>query len=141
VDLFGKNEGGDELGVGLVNDPSGDNEITPGSWIAIDATGIHATDYTISFNSVTGSDAWAVYGTNTAGSLGTEILSGADESDHSIATYAYYNVVATGGNVPLTKFDATAGVPEPSTWAMMGLGFLGLAFAGYRSRRATAAFA
>lgn len=27
-------------------------------------------------------------------------------------------------------------VPEPSTWAMMGLGFLGLAFAGYRGRRA-----
>ncbi len=26
-------------------------------------------------------------------------------------------------------------VPEPSTWAMMGLGFAGLAFAGYRSRR------
>jgi hypothetical protein len=27
--------------------------------------------------------------------------------------------------------------PEPSTWAMMGLGFVGLAFAGYRTRRTT----
>jgi len=27
-------------------------------------------------------------------------------------------------------------VPEPSTWAMMGLGFAGLAFAGGRARRA-----
>jgi len=26
-------------------------------------------------------------------------------------------------------------VPEPSTWAMMVLGFLGLGFAGYRSAR------
>lgn len=31
-------------------------------------------------------------------------------------------------------------VPEPSTWAMMGLGFAGLAFAGFRSSRKTAAF-
>ncbi len=30
---------------------------------------------------------------------------------------------------------ATAGVPEPSTWAMMILGFLGLGFAGYRSSK------
>jgi len=32
-------------------------------------------------------------------------------------------------------------VPELSTWAMMGLGFAGLAFAGYRSSRKGAAFA
>jgi hypothetical protein len=30
-------------------------------------------------------------------------------------------------------------VPEPSTWAMMLLGFAGLGFAGYRSTRRTAA--
>ncbi len=36
----------------------------------------------------------------------------------------------------------TVAVPEPSTWAMMVLGFAGLGFAGYRaSRRATAAAA
>ena len=28
--------------------------------------------------------------------------------------------------------------PEPSTWAMMGLGFAGLAFAGYRARKSVA---
>jgi probable HAF family extracellular repeat protein len=32
-----------------------------------------------------------------------------------------------------TVFDAT---PEPSTWAMMLLGFAGLSFAGYRRARA-----
>jgi hypothetical protein len=32
-------------------------------------------------------------------------------------------------------------VPEASTWAMMGLGFAGLALAGYRSRRPAAAIA
>lgn len=34
-----------------------------------------------------------------------------------------------------------AGVPEPSTWAMMGLGFAGFAFASYRTRHATRAIA
>jgi hypothetical protein len=32
-------------------------------------------------------------------------------------------------------------VPEPSTWAMMVLGFAGLGFAGYRSPRKTASAA
>jgi Beta-1,3-glucanase/PEP-CTERM motif len=31
-----------------------------------------------------------------------------------------------------------APIPEPSTWVMMGLGFAGLAFAGYRAKRKTA---
>jgi hypothetical protein len=30
---------------------------------------------------------------------------------------------------------ATVAAPEPSTWTMMGLGFAGLGFAGYRARR------
>jgi hypothetical protein len=35
----------------------------------------------------------------------------------------------------------SSGVPEISTWTMMGLGFAGLAFAGYRSRRPATAIA
>ncbi len=31
------------------------------------------------------------------------------------------------------------GTPEASTWAMLMLGFAGLSFAGYRTRRAAAA--
>jgi hypothetical protein len=34
----------------------------------------------------------------------------------------------------------SAGVPEPSTWAMMLLGFAGLGFAGYRNIKAKALF-
>jgi hypothetical protein len=47
---------------------------------------------------------------------------------------------------PLTARDGLAEassitVPEPSTWSMMGLGFAGLAFAGYRARRSALAAA
>jgi hypothetical protein len=34
-----------------------------------------------------------------------------------------------------------AGVPEPSTWAMLMLGFAGLGFAGWRKVKGAAAFA
>jgi hypothetical protein len=50
-----------------------------------------------------------------------------------------------GGNpaadVAIATEVVTSGVPEPSTWAMMMLGFAGLGFAGYRKVRAKAAFA
>jgi hypothetical protein len=39
----------------------------------------------------------------------------------------------TGAN---QNFTLEIGVPEPSTWAMMLLGFAGFGFAGYRTRRA-----
>ena len=39
------------------------------------------------------------------------------------------------GYLALDAVSVSTAVPEPSTWAMMGLGFAGLAFAGYRTRR------
>ena len=37
-------------------------------------------------------------------------------------------------------FDALTAVPEPSTWAMMLIGFVGLGFAGYRKTRKPVSF-
>jgi hypothetical protein len=51
------------------------------------------------------------------------------------------------GNLPVPPFalvsdvSLTGGVPEPSTWAMMLIGFGGIGFAAYRSRRRVAAAA
>jgi hypothetical protein len=42
---------------------------------------------------------------------------------------------------PVQVGSISTGVPEPSTWAMMFLGFVGLGFAGYRSAKTRAAFA
>jgi hypothetical protein len=55
-----------------------------------------------------------------------------------------YSVLASCSDAGSSfKFSPLVGAPtptpEPSTWAMMLLGFAGLGFAGYRTSRRTAA--
>jgi hypothetical protein len=66
--------------------------------------------------------------------------------------YPLFTVWSSGGDAYAAAFTGNVGgteywnilgsaavsagaVPEPSTWAMMGIGFLGLAFAGFRQRK------
>jgi hypothetical protein len=42
---------------------------------------------------------------------------------------------ASGGNLVAGQFTIAAAVPEPSTWAMMLLGFAGLGFMAYRRKQ------
>jgi hypothetical protein len=52
-----------------------------------------------------------------------------------LADQKFGSVVFTTGSSDF-EFAVAGGVPEPSTWAMLGLGFAGLALTGYkRSRR------
>jgi hypothetical protein len=56
-------------------------------------------------------------------------------------TYAFTLVYGECCGLPAvleTDLPLVNGVPEPSTWAMMGLGFAGLGFAGFRRGRKTA---
>ena len=41
----------------------------------------------------------------------------------------------SSGVTTVESFPAATGAPEPSTWAMMAVGFAGLGFAGYRTSR------
>lgn len=153
TDLFGKNNGGDENGIGL--NGYTDNEINKGTdFIQLDMSNLllNATGASFFMNSTTNGEWWNVYGSNSAGSLGTYLFDGHDEGTthlHSLTnwgTYQYYDFVARGtcnsdgfsctaGNVLLGGLSVNGAVPEPSTWAMMLIGFGAMGFASRRRRR------
>ena len=140
--LFDKSNGGDENGLGLTDDPSTDNEITGANFVQIDTHGL-PTGSTFGFEmgSSTSLEEWRVFGSNTADSLGTTLVTGTDELvDHTLAGgFRYYDFEALGtlcapgsvdfcgsANVLVHDFAVTTAVPEPATWAMMLVGVGGL---------------
>lgn len=157
-DLYGKNFGGDEQGLGLAADPSGQNEIYvagtgSGAFIQLDVSGILDSVSMAQFfmGSTTLGEGWLVYGSNTDAcgiGCGSLLLSGNDElvlrplSDWG--TYSFYDFYATGtshnpgGNVLLGGLELTPSVPEPGTWGMMLLGFAGVGLVIRRSRKKVA---
>ncbi len=60
-------------------------------------------------------------------------LNSYDDSTVTIRTYGDPQVVFDASGVTI------AGIPEASTWALLGLGFAGLGFAGYRRTRSSLA--
>jgi hypothetical protein len=137
-------------GLGLAG-PSVDNEISGRGFIQLDLLALTAPplrnlDVSFSFNSVTSGDEWAVWVQKASGTHGeTPILTGTDEGIHFINTmcpngpsscgqWQFLDVGVVRGSVLLHTLDAEL-VPEPSTWAMMLLGFAGLGFVGYRQMK------
>jgi hypothetical protein len=140
--LFLKNTGGDELGLGLVDDPTGEHELSGTNIIQINFTAARTagvTGFDFMMDSSTPPDAWAVFGSNSATSLGVSVATGTDEAVHTLmgtnANFMFYNFEATAGDVLVASVSGVSAVPEPATWGMMLLGFLGLGFAFRQSRR------
>ena len=89
---------------------------------------VNGTDFTITFAGDTKND--------DIGSIGFDEL---NEPGFLVKSVSM-NLDATGAWNEVKEFDfsvrgAISTVPEPSTWAMMLLGFAGLGFAGYRKAR------
>jgi hypothetical protein len=130
--LFGKgavNGTGSEDGLGLTADPTGDNEIFPGTdFIQLSISGLSGP-ISISMGS-TGGDGWAVFGTNTAGSLAGAAQLAANGNDDGVevslpgaSSYLYLDVKATSNNVLIQDLVYTPhSVPEPGTLGIVGLG-------------------
>ena len=113
-------------------------------------------------SAVTFSDPIQVFSNQSSTAVGFEDLSSDDILDSVSASFASYDLKTsigpivgssefdpsssfptTGGAFVLTSVgesatftSATSAIPEPSTWAMMLIGFAGLGYAGYRRARA-----
>lgn len=148
TNLFGKANGGDENGLGLANDPTGDNEISFGhGYIQLDVNQLigNATNVQFFMNSTTDGEAWNIYGSNSSGigSAGTLLANDNNEALHflpAFGTYRFYNFFARneGNNVLLGGLSADVAVPEAATWTMIlaGFGLMGGAMR-LRSRKVT----
>jgi hypothetical protein len=154
VDLWGKTGGGDETGLGLANDASGDHEIQGTNVIEINFTNARlagVTNFGFQMGSstadTTGGETWKVLGSvsGTPGTFNLVLSLLDDENPHTLSgvndTYNFYvfEVVPHAGfpndNVLIQNVTGVSAVPEPATWAMMLLGFAGLGFAFRQSRR------
>lgn len=163
IAIFAKTSGGDETGLGIKNDPSGNDEIWGTTFIQMDVSSAVAagvTNFQFKMGSTTQGESWGVWGANTSGT-GTVLaglVAGNDDGTilHTLpGGYNFYDFFYTGGppgggaggcgngcnaNVLLTEFQGlepgvvTHGVPEPSTWAMMLGGFAFLGLAAFRRR-------
>jgi PEP-CTERM motif len=70
--------------------------------------------------------------------VNTAVLLGGTKS---LTVFETLTVGEFGSNVDSISNSFVQGVPEPSTWAMMALGFAGLGFADYHRRRTTVSIA
>lgn len=135
VDLFDKTAGGDENGLGLTNDSSGDHEITHGSFVEIQ-TPSGLTSVSFNMDSSTGDDSWQVWGCANATTKCSLLLTGTNENTHSLALDPYYFFTAGSGNVLLANLDVTT-TPVPAALPLFGSG-LGVLFAIVRRKRRNA---
>ncbi|HEV2045914.1 MAG TPA: hypothetical protein VGQ95_04875 [Chthoniobacterales bacterium] len=148
-ELFFKNGGGDEIGLGLVNTPNNELQVasngTPLQFIQLDLTSILAqgfTNFKIEIGSVQPGEQFDLYGSTTLGSLGIKLNStpyGSSVDDQFVSvpnfgTYKFLSVVANAFDVLPVAFQATI-VPIPEAASLIPAACLVVAVTAFEARR------
>ena len=155
--------GVDETGLGLVD--TRDNELTltasgrrPADFIQLDVGQFYHTTLgaSITMESVTGTESFNIFGTNTAGTLPGKPLNSTpfgpafDRTPVAIPQWRKYKYIDIAvapdydnpcDNVLFNSITVSQAVPEPASLVMMGVGMLGVIGLGWKRRREAASIA
>jgi PEP-CTERM motif len=126
--------GSEALDLDLLSDNLADTSGTALDSLELQVT-LNGTAQTYTFSSLTGSDGAEAFFAAHALPLGDTIAGVQSSVSLSYDLTFAGTQVGDGFGFTYDIADPPPGVPEPSTWAMMALGFAGLAFAGYRRSR------
>jgi len=153
--LFFKNDGSDEVGLGLVNTLHNELQVdgngTPLHFIQLDLTSILAQGFTngkISIGSVQPNEAFSLFGSNTLGVLGTKLNATPYDSSSDVTfvsvpnfgTFKFISVVAAAADVLPVAFQATI-TPIPEATSLIPAVFVAIAATAFEARRRRRAIA
>jgi choice-of-anchor C domain-containing protein len=97
-----------------------------------------STSYAQASVTVTGGTPFDVsHSGSTTSNLGWSVYDGTFIAAGSSTTLSFVETVGSNNGGVLLDAVSISAVPEPSTWAMMLLGFAGLGFAGYRRAKSS----
>jgi hypothetical protein len=128
--LYAKNHGGDENGLGLTSDPTHDDEITKGQYIQLGALTPGFIFDSLTIGSDTPPDGALLYWSATQGVIGTLIGSFSSDQTVNLSAYAssgYFSLGASAGNVLLDGAVGHATVPDGGATVLL----LGSALTGF----------
>jgi hypothetical protein len=95
--------------------------------VTFDGTSLNANLFPVLSGTSVPNQAWTQYTTTLTGT-------GSDTLAFNFYDTGSYNLI-TPANIGLDTVSVTAAVPEPSTWAMMILGFVGIGSMAYRRKQ------